>query len=328
MLGSGFKADRLKINLRLAMNRLKLLEKKKTEIAQKARKEIADYLSSKKFDRARIRVEHIIQEDNLVEAMEILEMFCDLLLARFGLIQCMKQVDPGLSEAISSLIWAAPRLMEVTELKTVASQLSNKYSKEYGNLCRTNEIKTVSERLMKKLNTAAPPRILVEKYLIEIAKQYNVQFEPDLTALAEVPPEDNHDKKTGGPGNGGFGCPYPQNSELDDPVGVYEQCAFLQPPPRPHIPPSIPDNPPAYDMAKPPPGLVGEPRLYPKPDYGGDSNSQDKWQQRDVRDRYNHMPLPKLPSAPADPPATNPSPYEDIDFEDLSKRLDDLKKKT
>lgn len=60
------------------------------ELAQKARKEIADYLSSGKDERARIRVEHIIREDYLVEAMEILELYCDLLLARFGLIQSMK----------------------------------------------------------------------------------------------------------------------------------------------------------------------------------------------------------------------------------------------
>lgn len=62
------------------------------ELAQKARKEIADYLSSGKDERARIRVEHIIREDYLVEAMEILEIYCDLLLARFGLIQTMKLV--------------------------------------------------------------------------------------------------------------------------------------------------------------------------------------------------------------------------------------------
>ena len=40
-----------------------------------------------KVERAKIRVEHIIREDYLVEAMEILEMYADLLLARFGLIQ-------------------------------------------------------------------------------------------------------------------------------------------------------------------------------------------------------------------------------------------------
>lgn len=87
---SGANYNKLKTNLRLAINRLKLLEKKKTELAQKSRKEIADYISSGKDDRARIRVEHIIREDYTVEALELLEMYCDMLLARFGLISQMK----------------------------------------------------------------------------------------------------------------------------------------------------------------------------------------------------------------------------------------------
>ena len=37
-----------------------------------------------------LQVEHIIREDYMVEAMEMIEMFCDLLLARFGLIEKMK----------------------------------------------------------------------------------------------------------------------------------------------------------------------------------------------------------------------------------------------
>lgn len=52
---------KLKTHLRLAINRLKLLEKKKTELAQKARKEIAEYIASGKSERAKIRVEHIIR---------------------------------------------------------------------------------------------------------------------------------------------------------------------------------------------------------------------------------------------------------------------------
>lgn len=67
-----------------------MLEKKKTELAQKARKEIADYLAADKVERARIRVEYIIREDYIVEAFEVVEMYCDLLLARFGLLQQMK----------------------------------------------------------------------------------------------------------------------------------------------------------------------------------------------------------------------------------------------
>ena len=97
MLGGGSNQyARLKTNLRLALNRLKLLEKKKAEMAQKGRREIAEYLASGKEERARIRVEHIIREDYMVEAMEMLEMYCDLLLARFGLLEQMKCVSETL----------------------------------------------------------------------------------------------------------------------------------------------------------------------------------------------------------------------------------------
>ncbi|CAG0887584.1 unnamed protein product [Darwinula stevensoni] len=177
---------KLKTNLRLAVNRLKLLEKKKTELGLKARKEIADYIAAGKYERAKIRVEHIIREDYLVEAMEILEMYCDLLLARFGLIQQMKGLDDGLQEAISSLIWAAPRLQtDVTELKVISEQLTAKYGKTYAQACRENAVGTVSEKLMHKLGVQAPPKLLVEKYLIEIAKSHNVEYDPDPQVMRD-----------------------------------------------------------------------------------------------------------------------------------------------
>lgn len=43
----------------------------------------------------------------LVEAMEILEMFCDLILARFGLVTQLKELDDGIAEAVSSIIWVS-----------------------------------------------------------------------------------------------------------------------------------------------------------------------------------------------------------------------------
>ncbi|XP_048211153.1 IST1 homolog isoform X2 [Perognathus longimembris pacificus] len=348
MLGSGFKAERLRVNLRLVINRLKLLEKKKTELAQKARKEIADYLAAGKDERARIRVEHIIREDYLVEAMEILELYCDLLLARFGLIQSMKELDPGLYESVSTLIWAAPRLQsEVAELKIVADQLCAKYSKEYGKLCRTNQIGTVNDRLMHKLSVEAPPKILVERYLIEIAKNYNVPYEPDSVVMAEAPPGVEtdlidvgftDDVKKGGPGRGGGGftapvggpdgtvpVPMPMPMPMPSPntpfsyplpkgpsdfgglpMGTYQ--AF------PNIhPPQIPATPPSYES------IVGP---------GTKPEASAKPPSRPV----DNFVLPELPSVPDTLPTASTgastSASEDIDFDDLSRRFEELKKKT
>ncbi|XP_017259392.1 IST1 homolog isoform X2 [Kryptolebias marmoratus] len=339
MLGGGFKAERLRVNLRLVINRLKLLEKKKTELAQKARKEIADYLSSGKDERARIRVEHIIREDYLVEAMEILELYCDLLLTRFGLIQSMKELDPGLQEAVSTLIWAAPRLQsEVSELKIVSDQLCAKYSKEYGKLCRTNQIGTVNDRLMHKLSVEAPPKILVERYLIEIAKNYNVPYEPDAVVHPEVCPgmeadliDVNADRKNGGGGGGGgggFSAPpasaMPMAMPMPMPMPMPMSTPFNYPPPKgaepfntpvgtynsfPHPmgggqPPELPTSPPTYESAV---GPTPKPRVY--------DNS-----------------LPELPSVPDTLPTSsiggNTTTSDDIDFDDLTRRFEELKKKT
>ena len=56
----------------------------------KARKEIADYIKADRIERARIRVEHIVREDYMVEAYEVLETYCDLILARFSLLDTME----------------------------------------------------------------------------------------------------------------------------------------------------------------------------------------------------------------------------------------------
>lgn len=61
MFSNGPNYTKLKTNLKLAMARLKLLQKKKTELTEKSRKEIADYLIAGKYERAKVRVEYIIR---------------------------------------------------------------------------------------------------------------------------------------------------------------------------------------------------------------------------------------------------------------------------
>lgn len=67
-----------------------------------------------------LQVEHIIREDYLVEAMEVVELYCDLLLARFGMLEQMMYCEDSLAESVSTLIWVAPRLSaDIQELNQV-----------------------------------------------------------------------------------------------------------------------------------------------------------------------------------------------------------------
>ncbi|RCH79630.1 Vacuolar protein sorting-associated protein ist1 [Rhizopus stolonifer] len=85
-----FNATRLKVQLKLSINRLKMLQAKKTSLNQQQRKDIATLIEKGKIESARVRVEHVIRDDLMIEAMESLELYCDLLLARFGLLETYK----------------------------------------------------------------------------------------------------------------------------------------------------------------------------------------------------------------------------------------------
>ncbi|XP_056648346.1 IST1 homolog isoform X1 [Diorhabda sublineata] len=378
MFSSGPNYPKLKTNLRLAISRLKLLQKKKTELTEKSRKEIADYIAAGKVERAKIRVEYIIREDYLVEALEIVEMYCDLLLARFGLISNMKELDEGIAEAVSSLIWVSPRLMsDIQELKVISDLLSSKYGPSYAEACRIESVETISAKLKHKLSIQAPAKLLVEKYMIEIANCYNVDYDPDPQIMAM---EKGHDallidlssNNLGGGGSGGLPQPpgflgYPQPPPLPymaDPMPA----PFTYPAPKEkelNIDPSAPPNLPfSYNI--PPNGDkevntdIGEQlpsyrHLYPNfatPKSGetdsatskdGEKNEEnDNESSLDVNIENNDSvpkpaprlkmndkvyDLPELPSVPNIENDSSSSRDDDIDFDDLTKRFNELKKK-
>ena len=56
------------------------------------------------------KVETIIREDHQIEAYAILELFCELILARLDMLKMSKgPCPPDLQESVTTLIYAAPR---------------------------------------------------------------------------------------------------------------------------------------------------------------------------------------------------------------------------
>lgn len=97
-----------------------MLEKKES-LAKTARRDIATLIERNKLETARIKTESIIHDDIHVELLEILELYCELLTARFGLLDTSaKEPDPGVYEAVCAVIHAATH----TELKGMPSFLS------------------------------------------------------------------------------------------------------------------------------------------------------------------------------------------------------------
>ncbi|KAF7279447.1 increased sodium tolerance 1-like protein isoform X2 [Rhynchophorus ferrugineus] len=343
MFSSGPNYTKLKTNLRLAITRLKLLEKKKSELTEKSRREIAEYITAGKFERAKIRVEYIIREDYYVEALEVVEMYCDLLLARFGLIQNMKEMDEGIAEAVSSIIWVAPRIQsDIQEIKVIADLLTSKYGPSYAEACRIESIETISPKLKHKLSIQSPPKLLVEKYVIEIAKCFSIPYEPDPQVMAmdhanDAMLIDLTDKNN--LGGGGGGLPQPPGF-----VGYPQPPTFPVPPPINPVPFSYPTLPSEKQGPTAPPPSFSY-NIPPCPDEDKESNTDyvDNELPRysmvfpDVNKNKDDKPKPlprtkmnndfDLPDVPSNLPSSSSSDKDDIDFDDLTKRFNELKKK-
>ncbi|KAJ2727052.1 Vacuolar protein sorting-associated protein ist1 [Coemansia sp. Benny D115] len=172
-----FSLSKFKVELKLAVNRLRLLQAKKSSLNAKARREIATLLESGKERSAYIRVENIIREDFNVEALEMVELYCELLTARAGLIEQSRTADPGISEAIWSIVYASTRA-EVRELTLLREMLTLKYGAESVKSAMDNAEGQVDPKLVRKLSPNAPSQELVKLYLKEISAVYRVNWRP------------------------------------------------------------------------------------------------------------------------------------------------------
>ena len=61
----------------------------------------------------------------------------------------------------------------------VADILETKYGQTFAKSCRDDQFDKINEKLKRKLSIHSPPKALVEKYLVAIAKTYDVIYEPD-----------------------------------------------------------------------------------------------------------------------------------------------------
>jgi len=110
--------------------------------------------------------------------LELLELYAELLLARFGLLdQNTREPDPGISEGVCAIIHAAPRT-ELKELHILRDILMHKYGREFSMAVMENRDGCVSDRVVRKLVNATPSAELVDAYLNEIAKAYGVEWAP------------------------------------------------------------------------------------------------------------------------------------------------------
>ncbi|CAF1369018.1 unnamed protein product [Adineta steineri] len=317
----------LKTVLQVAKARLDVREKKKTEQVAKERYTVADYIRNNKVPRARIAVEHLIREDYKIEAMDRVEAYLDTLLMRMQLIKDRPKngaVDPAIEQPLANILWSAPFLtQDIPELGQITLMFKKHFGPEYVSMCEQNKLGMVDVDLLRCLSCDLIPKLLIEKYLVEICRSQNVPFEPDQTVMAQDEfwtigqryvqhPPANDDKKLPPPppssssNGGGASSSGGSGGRLDFPTAPSNQPSA--PIPQPQYPninfgPSIP------------PPLPSAAANGPYMGFHVDNNAKTPF----------NDPFPQVPNDRPAPPPPAAHGGSDDGFDDLARRFEDLK---
>jgi len=185
--GGTFNGSKLKSQLKMASSQFQISANKKTSLLKQNMKEIAMYLQEEppKIEKAKLRTEAFIHDDNLAQALDILHCQCDLLIPRVKLIEYSKnghQPPQDIVSCVSTLIYATP-YVDVKELSLISKQFRHKYGKEFEENALKNTNSVVNEKIVSLLSHQ-PDKQTVQKYMIGICKHFDVRWEPTSVATA------------------------------------------------------------------------------------------------------------------------------------------------
>ncbi|XP_071737744.1 uncharacterized protein [Rutidosis leptorrhynchoides] len=187
-----FKASKCKTLLKLTIPRIKLLRNRREIHIKQMRRDIAKLLETGQEATARIRVEHIIREEKMMAAQEIIELFCELVVVRLPIIESQRECPLDLKEAISSLCFAAPRCADLPELIQVQMAFTGKYGKEF--VAAATELMPecgVNRQLIEHLSVRAPSPDVKLKMLKEIAEEHELDWDPTASETELLKPHED-----------------------------------------------------------------------------------------------------------------------------------------
>ncbi|XP_042018959.1 uncharacterized protein LOC121766773 [Salvia splendens] len=187
-----FNAAKCKTLLKLTIPRIKLLRNRREAQLKQMRKEIAKLLETGQEATARIRVEHIIREEKMMAAQEIVELFCELIAVRLPIIEAQRECPLDLKEAISSVCFAAPRCADLPELLQAQQLFTGKYGKEF--VIAATELMPecgVNRQLVELLSIRAPAPDVKLNLLKEIAKEHQLDWDPSATENELLKPHED-----------------------------------------------------------------------------------------------------------------------------------------
>ncbi|CAL0318103.1 unnamed protein product [Lupinus luteus] len=189
LLGRTFKAAKFKSIVNLAISRLAILKNQRQARLKHARADVLQFLEIDHHERALLRVEHVIKDQNMLDVYYKIEGYCNLLIERVHLIEQERECPEELQEAASGLLYAASRCGDFPEIQEIRAVLTSRFGKEFAS--RATELRNncgVHPQMIQKLSTRMPSLDSRMKALKEIASENGIVLQ--LEEASSVPVEE------------------------------------------------------------------------------------------------------------------------------------------
>nr|ACG37679.1 hypothetical protein [Zea mays] len=185
--GPSKQSSKVKTLLGLALSRLTAARRPRLARRSISRSDVGQLLGLSHLDRALHRAEQLIEEDNMLEAFNIIELHCNCLIEHAKQLDKPNECGEDIREAAAGIIFAAGRCSDLPELLFARTILANKFGDDFATMAKEGT-GVVDPMLVWKLSGNKTNMEVKKKVVKEIAAENNVSV--DFSELQEVVEQD------------------------------------------------------------------------------------------------------------------------------------------
>lgn len=164
---------KLKSLLELAVTRIAVARRPRVARKSIASSDVSQLLALGQLDRALSRTEQVIQEDNMLEAFGIIELYCNRLIEQAAQLDKPQECNEELREAAASIMFAAGWCGDLPELLFARTILADKFGNDFA-VAAKEGTDIVDPILVWKLSGNTANMELKKKVTKEIAAENNI----------------------------------------------------------------------------------------------------------------------------------------------------------
>ncbi|KAF8642652.1 hypothetical protein HU200_022989 [Digitaria exilis] len=165
---------KVKTLLGLALTRLAVARRPRVARRSISSSDVGQFLALGHLDRALHRAEHVIEEDNILEAFSIIELYCNRLIENAKQLDKPHECGEDTREAAAGVMFAAGWCGELPELLFARPILENKFGDDFSMMAKDGT-DIVDPMLVWKFSGNKRNMELKKKVVKEIAAENNIQ---------------------------------------------------------------------------------------------------------------------------------------------------------